>query len=196
MSPRHTPRHRAERCRRLPRAVTGAATAVVAVVLLVGAQGSLAGWQATRSVAGASVRAGALGLSPSPGCSTWTFTRTGGPASWVGTTYPAATTDASGTQYLEPGDALTMTCTYALRAVGAHLRGAFEVTQPAGAPAGVSATATYAVGGASRSTFTDADDGATVVATVTLDVPSTLTTVQNSSFTLSGVTVTARQVHA
>lgn len=195
MSCRHTLRHRAVR-RRLPAAVAGPLAAVVLVVLLLGGQGSFASWQATRTVAGGPVSSGALALTASPGCTAWTFTRTGGLQSWVGTTYPAAATNASGTQYLEPGDALTSTCTYTLRAVGEHLRGTFAVSQPSGMPAGVTATATYTVGGASQSMFTDADNGKAVVATLTVEVPSTVTTLQGTSSTLSGVSVTARQVHS
>lgn len=169
---------------------------MVAVVLLMGTPGTLAYWRSASSVPGATIEAGALALTPSPGCSPWTFTRTGGLPTWVGTTYPAATTDASGTQYLEPGDQLTSTCTYTLVATGAHLRGTFAVTQPSGMPAGVTASATYTLGGVSRATFTEDDDGKTLVATLTLDVPTTVQGLAGTTFTLSGVTVTARQVHS
>jgi alternate signal-mediated exported protein len=195
MSP-HAPRHRAATRRRLPRAAVGAVVATVAVVLLVGGNGSLAFWRSARSMSGASPASGALALTPNPGCTSWTFTQTGGPSAWSGTAYPAATTTTAGTKYVEPNDTLSATCTYTLKAVGTHLRGSFTLVQPSGAPSGATATATYTVGGAAQTTFTAADNGKAVVATLTLALPSTTTSSQGASFTLSGASISARQVHA
>lgn len=191
----YTPRHRATTDRRLPRVASGAVVAAVVVVLLVGTNGSLALWRATSTVKGGTVGSGGLGLTGS--CSAWTFTQTGGPGAYVGSTYPGSS-PATGTSsgLIEPNDTLRSTCTYTLRAVGEHLRGTLAVTQPGGAPAGTTATATFTVGGVTQSTFTDADNGKTVSAVVTLTIPNAVSTLQGTSFTLTGATVTATQVHA
>jgi alternate signal-mediated exported protein len=196
VTPSHTPRHRAATRRRLPRAASGAVVATVAVVLLVGPSGSLAYWRTAGSIPGGSPGAGALALTPNPGCTAWTLTQTGGPSGWTGSSYPGSATNAATTKYVEPNDTLNATCTYTLKAAGTHLRGAFTLVQPAGAPAGATATATYTVAGATQTTFTAADNGKAVVATVTLTLPSTSTATQGGSFTLSGASISAKQVHA
>lgn len=198
MITRPAPRHRASTSWSPSRAASGAVVAAVAVVLLLGTDGSLALWRAGSTLAGASVSAGGLGLTG--GCSAWQLTQTGGPATYVGSTYPGAS-PATGTSsaYLEPNDTLRATCSYTLRAVGEHLRGTFRVVAPTGAPPGTTATATYTVGGASRATFTEADDGSPVSVVVTLTIPSALAVSdgrQGTSFTLSGASITATQVHA
>ena len=191
-----TPRHRAATRRRLPRVAVGAIVAAVAAVLLLGTNGSLALWRTSGTVAGGNVGSGSLALAPNPGCTAWKFTRTGGPSAYNGTAYPGAATDGTTTKLVQPNDTLTTTCTYTLTAAGTHLRGAFVLAQPGGAPAGATATASYTVGGASQSTFTAGDNGKAVVATVTLDISSSVTGLQGSSFTLTGASITAKQVHA
>ncbi|WGL50406.1 alternate-type signal peptide domain-containing protein [Nocardioides sp. BP30] len=201
MSSRHTPRHRATARRPLLRAVSGAALATVTVVLLVGGQGSLALWKASATLPTASTASGALRLVANPGCGGWRFTQTGGPAAWQGTSYPASTTNANGTQYVEPHDRLTQTCTYRLSATGEHLRATIALTQAtisssAATTAGVAASATYTVNGAAATSVTELDDNASLVATIVLTVPDPVSTLQGTSLTVGGATVSLQQVHA
>lgn len=206
MSSRYTPRHRAAAGRRLPRVAVGAVAAAVAGVLLLGGQGSLAYWTARSSAAGGSLGSGSLALGPVT-CQGWQLIQTGRTISGTPSPNPTPYTN----QPLEPNDVLTMTCTSTLTLRGDHIRGSIAatgslVTTPAGSrlvtSGNSSVTITPTAGAAHGATFTGADNGATVTATVTLTIPSSDgdgTSGPAADATVSGATtlrLTATQVHA
>jgi len=160
------PRHRAAAGRRLPRAGVVAAAATVAVVLLLGGQGSFAFWKADATVNAGSLRTGSFVLGV-PTC-TWLLTQTGGTA--TGAPSPDPTTYAG--QLLQPGDVVTGSCTAALTVEADHFSGHIEATvaQPPGSPLVVSAGPTISIPGEAGARFTQRDTSVTV--TVTLEVPT------------------------
>lgn len=135
----------------------GVLAAGAAVALLVGGGGTLAFWQDQATIPGDSVSSGELKLG-APACSNWVLDD--------GELYT--------TQLLVPGDSLTQTCTMALTATGDHLGANLTFDAPAWDAADdlnaeLAITPTFTVGGAERSTVTDADNGASIVAVVRVD---------------------------
>lgn len=101
----------------------GALAAGSAAVLLMGGAGTLAYWSANTSVAGVNVTAGELKIINDT-CAT---------ANWVfdsGETV-ANKTYVPATDLIVPGDKLTKTCAFTIRATGEHLRAHVALTNPA-----------------------------------------------------------------
>lgn len=192
MTSPNVPRHRAMRRRRpLRSAGVGAAIAGLAAMLLLGGQGSLASWRVASTVQAGTLTTGALALTPvtangTNGCTQWSFTTTGGSSSG---TY--------GSQALQPGDTLVADCKYSLTAKGGNLVGHIAVGSPSTAPPAALnlATSSITLAGSARSTFTSADDGATVKVALTLSVPSSDTSnpSADATYLLHNVTVSAVQ---
>lgn len=142
-------------------------------VLLVGGAGSLAYWQENGTASGSAIGAGTLTLGP-PNCgSGWTVN---GTAPFV----PA-------TAKLVPGDTLVKVCSFAIAATGQNLHA--DITTVGGQDSGalgdkVTTTAAYTVDGETRSTVTDADNGKSLKATITLAFP--YGTLDNTSRGLTG----------
>lgn len=168
----------------------GAVACAVAGVLLLGGQGSLAYWTTRATAPGGSVTSGSLSLGAVT-CQPWQLIQTGGVIGGTPTPNPTTYT----TQPLQPGDVLTMTCTSTLTIRADHLKGTIvlsgeSLSSPAGPlvldgtpgqTSGAAGTTTYPVititpaGGAAqaRSSFTAADNGATVTAKVAISIPTT-----------------------
>ena len=167
----------------------GALAAGGAVLLLLGGAGSLAYWSDDAAVPGGTIRSGRLELGD-PSCG----------AGWVldgGAPYT--------TQLVVPGDTLTKTCTIDLIATGDHVGATLGIdtatwTTTNGLSGQLAASATFTVGGVTKTTVTDADDtGATdeitAVVTVTFTGASATNASQNLSATLRDVSITATQTH-
>lgn len=176
------------------KASKGLLAASAAGVLLLGGAGSLAYWSDAAEVGGGTLNAGQLQLddTTSGGCAaaTWTLDTAEDPA---GAAFDPAT------DTLVPGDVLSKHCTFTIAAVGTHLRA--DLTASGGAASGDLAPAlvtsgTFTVGGATVTSITDADNGATLDATVqvTFD-PASGNDTQLQSASLSDFTVGLAQVH-
>ncbi|MCA1982726.1 alternate-type signal peptide domain-containing protein [Nocardioides nematodiphilus] len=218
MSSPYAPRHRAATRRRTPRVAAGAVAAAVALVLLLGGQGSFATWATSRSVAGGSVKAGTLSIG-ALSCGSWQLIQAGGTTTGAPSPNPTTYTN----QVLQPNDVLTLTCTTTLTVTGEHQRGTLALTGAGSAPAPlvvdgtlsktdgstgstsypiITVGATAANGGAhTDKQFTDKDDGATVSVLVALSVPNTNTANGTGDQSFPGwnatqLSLTATQVHS
>jgi len=205
MSSVYTPRHRAVRRHRLPAVVGGACAAAVAVVLLLGGNGSLAYWTGTAPIKSGGFSTGGLTLTPvtpvggQNGCTAWSLTRTGGTTS-------GTPTSSAVPALLQPHDVLKQTCTYQLRLTGDHLRGTITSSAAAGYQpiAGVTVTQQSMTLGSTSATngtvaFPSVDGGTTLTLVFTLTVEDSTTSQSNpapaygASFSTNGLTVTATQ---
>jgi len=179
----------------MKKSTKGAAAAGAAAVLLLGGAGSLAYWNATTTVGGASLSSGTLTLTDAttPSCAAAPWTIDSGEA-------PAGATFTPGTDKLVPGDVITKTCTYTLGATGTHLRATLAAT--GGTATGTLADAltvssTFKDGGTDVTEVTDENDGDTLTAqiSVTFEGASDNTT-QDLAATLADYTVTLTQAHS
>ena len=167
----------------------GALAAGVAAVLLTGGAGSLAYWSDTQTVTGTPINSGQLKL--------------GAPVCGTGWQLDGGT--AFTTQPIVPGDTLTKTCTIDLIAKGEHLGADLAITSAAFSTTNALSnelvpSATFTVGGASRTHVTELDDtGATneisALITVRFDGPAATNASQALTTTLNNVAVSATQTH-
>ena len=165
----------------------GALAAAVAALLLTGGAGTLAYWTDTQTITGTTINSGQLKLG-APVCTN----------GWQLNTGTAFTN-----QLIVPGDTLTKTCTIDLIAKGQNLGADLAISTAAFASSNaltqqLAPTATFTVGGATRTHVTAADDtGATnEIATtmvVKFDGPSATNASQALTATLNSVSVTATQ---
>lgn len=166
----------------------GAMAASAAGVILLGGAGSLAYWNATGDVPGGDITSGELKLTGGT-CGDWLLDG--------GDTFTPASSK------VVPGDSITKTCTFTVVATGDHLTADLSVTQPnvtGDTPLSTDLTASgsYEVGGNAVTQITEANDGDTLEAEVTVTFPiggSVDNTSQDQTATLSAFTVTATQVH-
>lgn len=138
--------------------------------LLVGGGGTLAYWSATGTLPGVAPTAGELQLlaedcnGASGSGSGWFFD---------GLEDPEESEYADG-DLIVPGDVLTKTCTWEIQATGEHLRAGLTATAPVEdgdlAPV-VTVASTFTVGGQPITEITEANDGDTLQATVTITFP-------------------------
>ncbi len=171
-----------------------ALAAVTGAALLLGGAGSLAYWTDTESVGGGDLNAGTLALTTDAtniGCGAWQLDA----AEIPGQTY--LTGDP-----LVPGDVLTRVCSYTITAVGNHLRATVGVSSPSFSGAGGSfggnlgaAVSAVQVNGAAATEFTDANNGQTLRAEVSVTWSSAETGNMGASTVLDDLTLTAEQVH-
>jgi alternate signal-mediated exported protein len=166
----------------------GSLAAVAAAILLLGGAGSLAYWNDSESVPGASVSSGRLALG-TPDCGAgWTLD---GGAAYT-------------TQQIVPGDTLTKTCTIDLVATGTHLGADLAIGTPTwtaanGLTAELTPSATFQVNGATTTHITSADDtgAGEIVATiqVVFTGPAATNASQNLTAELQALAITATQTH-
>ncbi len=153
----------------MKKSTKGAIAAGAAAVLLLGGAGTLAFWSADTDADLGTIESGELKLSDMT-CDGWELD--GGDAF-------DASTDA-----IVPGDTLTRDCTTTITAVGDHLeatvglQGGTGIALSGGNPdatgANITAAAAFAVDGttiADGGSVTDADNGKTLTATITVDFP-------------------------
>jgi len=172
-----------------------------AAVLLAGGAGSLAYWSGSTSLDAGSITSGTLKLE-NPACG----------ADWK---YAAGKAGAGTTvtKYV-PGDVITKTCTFTITASGDNLSAKLNtpaVSFPAAASGSsrtLTPTADYKIGTAAAvngdNTITSADNGKTVTAAITVNIPFgsaenaatkvNVNDTQNLTTTLNTITVTATQV--
>ena len=174
--------------------IKGAFAAGTAAALLLGGASTLAYWNDSTTVGGATFTAGDLKLD-STNCTSagWTVTNS--------VTQTTAVAFVPGTDKIVPGDVLKKTCTVSIVAVGKNLKADLGVTGGATASSTMassafSVTGDFKQGGAALSTITSANDGQTVDAVITVTFPRG-TTVDNASklktINLADYTVTATQ---
>ncbi|TIC85517.1 alternate-type signal peptide domain-containing protein [Nocardioides sp. GY 10127] len=185
--------HRA-RGRRLPY-VRSALAAGAGVLVLLQVGGTLASWTDGIAVDGVDdLTAGSMAL-------TDTTVGTCAAAGWTldSAEDPAGAAFLPASQRLVPGDVLTKDCTFTLAATGEHLRATLSTTSPTatGALAGeLSVGGTFTVDSVAATEVTDADDGATIAATLTITYAGTAdNTTQLTSADIGGYTVSLDQVH-
>lgn len=172
----------------------GALAAGSAAVLLMGGAGTLAYWSANTSVAGVEVTAGELKI-VNDTCTT---------ANWVfdsGETV-ANKTYVPATDLIVPGDKLTKTCQFEIRATGEHLRATVDLTNPAlsgDLASALTLDSSFQVGGVdlTESDITEGNDGdvVNVVIGVTFNSGS-LNPTQTLAGALSQFAIQIDQVHS
>jgi alternate signal-mediated exported protein len=175
----------------------GAAAAGAAAVLLLGGAGTLAFWSDSATVNGGSINSGSLSINAGVCDPTWSY------ASGTAAGDPVV-------QGIVPGDSITKDCTFTVGAVGDHLSASPTVPStvaytPASLPGStltLPVSASYDLDGTpltGASTITEADDGGTLTATITVTFPyGDATTInandtQGLTKTLNGLAVTLTQ---
>ena len=183
----------------MKKSTKGAVAAAASGVLLLGGAGSLAFWSDSDVIGGGTINAGHISITEaSPGtCASTPFTFDDG---GTGATSPGAHDYVPGTSHIVPGDTLTKVCTFTVNASGDHLSANLVATGGAEGGALASETdtsAVFTVAGVTQTTLTQADDGAAVVATITVDFPYGAATngSQNAALTVSNYTIALTQVH-
>jgi alternate signal-mediated exported protein len=177
------------------RTTKGALAAGAAAGLLLGGLGSLAYWTDSETIGGGAVNSGHLALTTdatNTGCAAWQLDS----AEAAPLTYTVG-------DPLVPGDVLTRVCNYTIEADGNHLRATLGISTPT-LTAGtgsygsdlVTAVSDTKVNGSAATSFTEANDGQTLTATVTVtfDADSGNST-QDVTAVLEAMTLTATQVH-
>lgn len=151
--------------------VKGGLAAAGAVAVLVGGTGTLAFWTSTVTVPGQT------GITS--GSMTLTDTTTGGCSSvgWVldSAASPTGVAFVPASQTLVPGDVLTRTCTFQVGASGTHLHASLSVTAPTLSGTLASAltvSGSFTSGGSAVTDVTEAMDGATITATISVTFAS------------------------
>lgn len=137
----------------------GAVAAGAAAVLLMGGAGSLAYWTASGTITGGSVTSGHLKLEADD---TGTWELNGSPVSSISTVR------------IVPGDELVFTGSYTIDAAGDNLQADVAVTgatESGALAAYVDTDLDYTVDGNAATSITEANDGDTLEATVTVDFP-------------------------
>lgn len=177
----------------------GALAAAAAAALMVGGAGTLAFWTDDETIPGGTIDAGHLDLvtdTTNTGCGAWVLdSGEQAPETW-----------ANGDP-LVPGDVLTKECLFTIDAQGNHLRATVAASAPSATgtlAAGLAIDATdITVGGVADTEFTEADDGAALGVTVTVEFtdPGVADNTYNDPATditavLDDITVTATQVHS
>jgi alternate signal-mediated exported protein len=174
----------------------GALAAGAAGALLLGGAGSLAYWTATETVDGASVNSGTLTLTDS------TEGGSCAEAPWKidAGELPASADFDPATELLVPGDVITKTCTYTLGATGTHLRATLGTTGGTASGALSSAltvSSTFKNGTTAVSEVTEADDGATLTAEISVTFQGASgNSTQAQTAALADYVVTLTQAHA
>jgi alternate signal-mediated exported protein len=180
----------------MKRSTKGAIAAGGAAVLLMGGAGTLAYWTATGTVDGGSFTSGELKLlnedcdGAGGGTGTGWFFDSGEVTN--GKEYAAG-------DLLVPGDVLSKTCTFDIKATGEHLRATLAATggTDSGAlAASLTPSAAFIVDGGAVTEITEGNDGDVLSATVSVTFdPAANNTTQNISGVLADYVVTLTQAH-
>jgi alternate signal-mediated exported protein len=177
----------------MSKTIKGSLAAIAAAIVLLGGLGSLAYWNDSENLPGATVSSGRLDLG-TPACG----------EGWLldgGTVYKD--------QKIVPGDTLTKTCTIDLTATGAHLGADLGISTPtwsgakdptaSGLIAELTPTAVFLVNEKPKTHITSADDIGTgeIVATLTINFDGRAATnaSQNLTAVLQTIAITATQTH-
>jgi alternate signal-mediated exported protein len=169
----------------MDKSTKGALAAAAAGLLLVGAAGSLAYWNATGSVNGGSIDSGKLALI-NPGPQTWTLN--GNPA--------------SGSVVIVPGDELVFSGSFEIDAAGDNLQADVGVTGGGGSGTLASYVTTdveAAISGTPVTQVTAANDGDTIDVQASIDFPfgsSADNASQSKTLDLSDIAITLTQTDA
>ena len=171
------------------------ATLSGAVLLLGGGGGTLAVWTQDTPVGGGPITSGSLALATDA-------TRTGCGAWVLDAGEPTQATYSPGDP-LVPGDVLTRRCSFAVEAVGDHMRASVDVSEAVFSGSDGDFGGTLAaevsdveVDGVPVTSFTDEDDGKTLTASVVVTFASTAGNgTANLETVLDEVVLTATQVH-
>ncbi len=180
----------------MKKASKGAVALGAGVVLLLGGGGTLAVWSSTQPISGGNVNAGHLGLvtdGTNTGCGSWQLD-----------SGEAAPLTYSPGDPLVPGDVLTRVCDFTIQAEGNHLRATVGISAASfsgtdGDFGGdlVADVSGIEVNGSPATSFTEADDGQALTATVTVTFDSTSGNgTQDLSTVLDNLSLTATQVHS
>ena len=164
--------------------------------LILGGAGTLAAWTDSKTISGGSITSGHLQLATdatNTGCTVWKLDS--------GESAPVTYSDGDP---LVPGDVLTKTCAFTVRATGNHLRAtvgisAVNFSGTNGNFGGKLQTAVSGVkiNGTPVTEITEQDNGTTMSASVTVTFDSTAgNTSEDLSTILDSLTLTATQVHA
>ena len=166
------------------------------LILLAGVAGTLAAWTDSKTIAGGNISSGHLAIvtdATNTGCGAWKLDN--------GEQAPFTYTSGDP---IVPGDVLTRDCAYTVRATGNHLRATVGISAVnfSGTDGNLGGKLTAQVSsvklnGTPVTSFTEADNGATLTANVTVTFDSTAgNTTQNLSTVFDSLTLTATQVHA
>ena len=177
----------------MKKSTKGALAAGAAAVLLMGGAGTLAYWTADAGVDGIAVTAGELKIvNDSCANASWTFDNAEDVA---GKTYAPG-------DLIVPGDVLTKTCSFEIRATGEHLRATLDVTDPTrgGSLSGANVTIddSFQIDGTdvADGVITEANDGDVVEASITITfLGSSGNGTQAQNVTLSDFGFALQQVH-
>jgi alternate signal-mediated exported protein len=168
-------------------------------VLILGGAGTLAAWTDSQTISGGSITSGHLRLAidaaggPNQGCSNWQLDN----KEQAPLTYTVG-------EPLVPGDVLTKTCAFTVQATGNHLRAtvgisAVNFSGTNGDFGGMltAAVSGVKVNGSTVTEITEADNGKTMSASVTVTFNSLAgNSTRDLSTVLNDLTLTATQVHA
>jgi alternate signal-mediated exported protein len=172
----------------------GALAVAAGVALLLGGSGTLAFWSDSKPITGGAINSGHLRLitdATNTGCGGWELDS----AESAPVTYTVG-------DPIVPGDVLSRACAYTVQATGNHLRatvGVSAVSFTGGNYGGKLTTSVSDVmlDGNPVTSFTEADDGGTLSASVTVTFDSTSgNTTQDLATVLDSLNLTATQVHA
>ncbi len=177
------------------RATRGVLTLTLGAAL-VGGSGTLAQWSDSKAIGGGAINSGHLAIvtdATNTGC-----------AGWMLDTGEAAPQTYTVGDRLVPGDVLTRSCAFTVDASGNHLRATVGVSGPnfsgTGGNFGGKLSATVSavrLNGSPVTSFTEAADGGTLTATVTVTFDASAgNTTQNLTTFLDTLTLSATQVHA
>jgi alternate signal-mediated exported protein len=172
----------------------GALAAGAAATLLLGGAGSLAYWNATTTVGGATVNSGTLTLTDATegtcAAAPWKIDSGESPA---GADFDPAT------ELLVPGDVITKTCTYTLGATGTHLRatlGATGGTASGTLSSALTVSSTFKDGAEEVTEVTEANDGDTLTAEISVTFKGASdNSTQDQTAALADYVVTLTQAH-
>jgi alternate signal-mediated exported protein len=178
------------------KATKGAVAAGIGGVLLLGGAGTVAFWTDNEPITGGTIASGHLRIvtdGTNQGCGAWELD-----------TAESAPTAYTVGQPLVPGDVLTRDCAFTVQATGNHLRATVGISAVnfSGAASDFggqlhASVSAVKIGGTPVSSFTEADDGGTLTASVsvTFDSAAPNGTEDLATF-LDSLTLTATQVHA
>jgi alternate signal-mediated exported protein len=178
------------------KATKGVLASLGGALILLGGAGTLAAWTDSQTITGGSINSGHLAIvtdATNTGCGPWTLDN-GEQAPY---TYTAG-------DPIVPGDVLTRSCAYTVRATGNHLRATVGISAVnfSGTNGNFGGKLTASVSavklnGTPAASFTESDNGATLTASVTVTFNSTAdNSTQNLSTIFDNLTLTATQVHA
>lgn len=180
----------------MKKATKGTLASGVGVLLFLGGAGTLAFWTDSEPITGGAINTGHLRIvtdATNTGCGGWQ----------LDSAESAAATYTVG-EPLVPGDTLTRDCSFTVSANGNHLRATVGITAANfsggdgdfGGKLNASVSAVK-IDGTPVTSFTEADDGGTLTASVTLTFDSTaLDNTEDLATFLDSLTLTATQVHA